>query len=225
MSPRGDTVILLHGLVNRPFMVKRIEWRLRRDGYRVINWGYPSRNHLIEEHAAQLDGLMRTVGRDAPIHFVGFSLGALVIRYYLSHYDAPRNGRFVMIAPPNRGSENVDALYSRWWFRMIFGTQSVRQLHTSNRAFFEQLDPPGLPFGIIAGGLGDGRGFSSRFPGDNDGAVSVDSTRLDGAADFILLRCQHTMLLFAKTTSHQTAHFLRHGRFDHQREAPNMTGR
>jgi pimeloyl-ACP methyl ester carboxylesterase len=215
MPQRHATVILLHGLLNRPFMVKLIEWRLRRDGHHVINWGYPSRNRLIEEHAARLAEFMQTIDRAGPTHFVGFSMGALVIRWYLSHYDAPRNGRFVMIAPPNRGSENVDALQDRWWFRLIFGTTSVRQLHTANRAFFDALGAPGLPFGIIAGGLGDGRGFSSRFPGDNDGAVSVESATVAGAADVIVLPYQHTMILFAGATGDQTAHFLRHGRFDH----------
>jgi pimeloyl-ACP methyl ester carboxylesterase len=225
MTPRAETVILLHGILNPSWIMTRIAWRLRREGYRVINWGYPGRSRLIEEHAAQLAALVRGLDDRGPIHFVGFSLGALVIRYYLSHYDAPRTGRFVMIAPPNRGSENVDALHTRWWFRLIFGTKSIRQLHTANRDFFEQLGAPGLPFGIIAGGLGDGRGFSPRFAGDNDGAVSVERARLDGSADFILLRYQHTMLIFAKATGHQTAHFLRHGRFDHQKTAPNMTGR
>jgi pimeloyl-ACP methyl ester carboxylesterase len=213
-------VVLLHGILNPALIMARIVRRLRRDGYRVVNWGYPGRNRLIEEHAADLDAVIRSVDGDGPIHFVGFSLGGLVIRYYLTHYDSPRAGRLVMIGSPNQGTEKVDAFYPRRWFRWLYGTRSMAQLRATNRRFFDEMGVPPVEFGIIAGGRGDERGFSRLLDGDDDGAVSVRSAKLEGAADFILLPHTHTMLVLAPETARHVAVFLRDGRFDHRAEPP-----
>jgi hypothetical protein len=44
--------------------------------------------------------------------------------------------------------------------------------------------------------------------------VSVESARLEGATDFILLRHRHLPLIFSDDTAHQTLHFLQTGKFD-----------
>jgi triacylglycerol lipase len=224
MSPHGDTVILLHGILNPSWIMTRIARRLRREGYRVVNWDYPGRGRLIEEHAARLAIFVRSVDGHGPIHFVGFSLGGIVIRYYLTHYDSPRAGRLVMIGSPNHGSEKIDAFYPRRWFRWLYGTRAMAQLRAGNRRFFDEMGIPRVEFGVIAGGRGDERGYSRLLVGDNDGAVSVESAKLEGTADFILLPHTHTMLILAPDTARHVAVFLRHGRFDHHRPSPDMTG-
>ena len=213
-AQRKETVVLLHGILNPALIMARIAWRLRREGYRVVNWGYPARSLTIEEHAAGLNALVRSVDGDSPIHFVGFSLGGLVIRYYLTHYPSPRAGRVIMIGTPNHGTEKVDAFYPKRWFRWLYGTRAMAQLRASNRRFFDEMGVPRVEFGIIAGSRGDARGFSRLLKGDDDGAVSVESAGLEGAADFILLPHTHTVLVLAPETVRQVAAFLRHGRFD-----------
>jgi pimeloyl-ACP methyl ester carboxylesterase len=217
-APHGETVILLHGILNPALIMAPIARRLRREGYRVINWGYPGRSRLIEEHAAGLNTLVRSVEGDGPIHFVGFSLGGVVIRYYLTQYDSPRAGRLVMIASPNLGTAKVDVFYSHGWFRRLYGTKAMAQLRASNRRFFDDMGVPKVEFGVIAGGRGDVRGYSRLLEGDDDGAVPVESAKLDGAADFILLFHTHTVLVLAPATARQVAAFLRTGRFVHRYE-------
>jgi len=215
MLGRTATVILLHGILNPALIMTPIAWRLRREGYRVINWGYPARSLLIEEHAARLDGLVRRIDGNDPIHFVGFSLGGIISRYYLTHYDSPRARRLVMIGSPNLGTAKVDVFYQRGWFRRLYGTKSMAQLRASNRRFFEAMGVPRIEFGVIAGGRGDDRGFSRHLNGDDDGAVPVESAKLAGAADFILLPHTHTVLVLAPETIRQVAIFLRTGQFEH----------
>ncbi|HEY5647852.1 MAG TPA: alpha/beta fold hydrolase, partial [Nitrospiria bacterium] len=140
--------------------MKKIEGALSREGYHVLNVGYPSRDKTIEEHAKDLEPLVRSVPKGNVIHFVGFSLGSQVIRYYLNHFPVSRPGRFVMIAPPNHGSELADYFYRFEWFPWLYGTESGPQLKASNRKFFESLGEPPLPFGIIAGGRGNKTGRS-----------------------------------------------------------------
>ena len=209
------TVILVHGIINKPFVMSRIGGALERKGYDVKNWRYPSTSGLIEEHASHLHQFILGLDTKAPIDLVGFSQGAIIIRYMLVHYPAKGIGRFVMIAPPNHGSEMAEDFYKYAWFRGLYGDKSIKQLFAKQNAFLESCGIPKTPFGIIAGGKGDGVGFSDSIPGDDDGTVSVASTRLEGARDFIVLPHRHTPMVFALEAIENTAAFLQTGRFLH----------
>ena len=56
---------------------------------------------------------------------------------------------------------------------------------------------------------------SALISGQDDGAVAVASTRLDGMTDFVTVQRSHTFIMMARETGEQTVHFLRHGRFLH----------
>lgn len=213
-----ETVILMHGILGHPVTMKKIEWTLERAGYTVVNIGYSGREKMVEEAAADLAEQVRSLNSSSKVHFVGFSLGSIVIRYHLSHNPPENAGRFVMIAPPNHGSELADTLYPYWWFRFLYGNKAIIQLLSSNRAFYEDAGIPSVPFGIIAGGLCNGKGLSRTLPGDDDGSVSLQSARLEGAADFFIIRGQHTALLLEQETADQVVAFLSTGQFDHRRE-------
>ncbi len=49
--------------------------------------------------------------------------------------------------------------------------------------------------------------------GDDDGTVSVQSTRLAGAADFIEVRSLHSFLMMNATVADATVRFLENGHF------------
>ncbi len=212
---KGETVILLHGIMNHPIMMGCIERGLKRQGYEVINWGYPSSRRTVQEHAQELHKIVKSIDHDQTIHFVGFSLGSIVIRYYLTHYPVNNINRFVMIAPPNHGSEMVNHLYPYKWFQWLYGTKSVWQLSTRDQRFFEECGIPPVEFGIIAGGRNDNEGHNSILLGDDDGTVCVESAKLEGSKDFIVLNHRHTLLLFAQETLDNVVSFLKAGTFQH----------
>jgi pimeloyl-ACP methyl ester carboxylesterase len=158
----------------------------------------------VRERVVTIEGADR-------INFVGHSMGNLVFRMML---DKPLAGlgRVVMIAPPNMGSYVAEQLENLDIFRWIFGPAG-QQLPADNKEFFEKLPVPDCEFGIIAGGKGTGEGYNPLVPGDDDGTVAVEETRLPGAADFIVIRNTHTLILFDPETVSQTIHFLKTGRF------------
>jgi hypothetical protein len=75
------------------------------------------------------------------------------------------------------------------------------------------LGTPSFEFGIIAGGRGNENGYNPWLPGDDDGIVSVESTRLAGAADFLLLPLNHAELRSDDKVLECTLRFLQHGYF------------
>ena len=211
--PAQEVVILLHGILDPAFVMKRIEWALKKEDYQVINWSYPSRSRTIEEHANQLHALIIDMPPGQKIHFVGFSLGALVVRCYLKNHKLENVGRFVLIAPPNRGSERLDHLYRYSWFRWIYGNKAAQQLLTKNQDSLAKYGVPPCQFGILVGGKGNLEGYNQLLPGDDDGSVSEASTKLEGAKSYKKLRHRHTFLLFSKQTSQEVVSFINTGKF------------
>jgi hypothetical protein len=69
--------------------------------------------------------------------------------------------------------------------------------------------------GVVAGSVGAGLGMivTPRLRRPHDGVVEVAETCLPGITDHLELRVNHTGLLLSKLAADQTAHFLRHGRF------------
>jgi hypothetical protein len=114
-----------------------------------------------------------------------------------------------MIAPPNQGSAIAEALRDWLPYRATLG--EVGQELTPEAV--ARMPLPSCEFGIIAGGKGDGKGLNPLLRGDNDGVVTVDETRLRGAADFLLLHATHTFIMANEKCIEATRRFLETGRF------------
>jgi pimeloyl-ACP methyl ester carboxylesterase len=213
---RGEVVIVLHGLFRtRSSMMELCEHLERHGGYTVLNVGYPSTRRDIYGHARALGTIIDNLPDAERISFVGFSMGNIVIRRYLRQQadevdgaTKPRIGRLVMIAPPNHGSHLADSLSGSGLFGAIAGKPG-RQLGREWAWLESDLATPQFEFGIIAGGLQDGRGFSPLIPGDDDATVAVATTRLAGARDFVVLPARHTSLVSDPKVLEYTLRFLK----------------
>jgi len=213
--PVPATVILLHGLGRGPWSMKRIEWALRRDGYRVVNIGYASRQHDIATLAKNTLGPVFSANANGcPLHVVTHSLGGILLRQFLhDHPNAPKPSRVVMLGPPNQGSEIVDRL--RGWkpYAKINGPAGL-QLGTEPESTPNLLDGSlGCEVGVIAGSVSFNPLFSWWIRRPSDGKVSVESTRLDGMSDHIVLRTSHTWMMWRGSVIDQIRAFLNTGRF------------
>jgi len=216
LRPRSDeVVIVLHGLFRTRRSSRQLEKFLLRQGYEVVAVGYPSARVPIEADGAQLARLIERLTHARKIHFVTHSLGGIVVRCYLRDHRDPRIGRLVMIAPPNRGSYISKHLSARSPFR-IFAGPAGEQL--TRDEFFATLPEPWCEFGVIAGGRGDGRGYSPLLPGDDDGVVLVEETHLDGMRDFLLVPRIHTFIMNDQRVKRAVVRFLRAGQFGAPRQ-------
>jgi len=213
VRPRSDEcVILLHGFFRTRNSFKALEKHLAAQGYEVVAIEYPSTHTSIEREAAQLARVLERLQGARKIHFVTHSLGSLITRCYLRDHRDPRIGRMVMLAPPNRGAEMAKML-SQWSAYRALGGPAGLELIGSSGSLVASLPAPWCPFGVIAGGRGDGRGYSPLLKGDDDGILRVEETRLDGMQDFLLVPAVHTFIMNNKQVQDAVVQFLRTGRF------------
>lgn len=215
-----ETVVLLHGLGLAKWSMKRVAHVLERDGYRVVNLSYPSRDMPIEDLARTwLPQQLATheVASATRLHFVTHSMGGIVVRTWLREQTPPANlGRVVMLAPPNAGSEIVDRLHDFAPFRWFTGVNG-RRLGTAPDALPRRLGPwpaSKAELGIVAGDRTLNPLFAAWLPGPDDGKVSVAATHLDGERAHIVLHHSHTWLAWRRDTAEAARRFLRTGKFE-----------
>lgn len=218
----GDYVVLLHGLGRTAWSMKRLEWALTKEGYRVVNVSYPSTRFPIQELARHyLTALLRerTPDRQVKIHFVTHSLGGIVLRQFLRDQPLPNLGRVVMLAPPNHGSELADHLKHNPLFRFFLGP-SGQQLGTGPDSVPRQLGPAHFELGVIAGDRSLNPLFSAWLPKPNDGKVSVQSAKLEPMQDFLVVHHTHTWMVWNKEVIGAVIRFLERGQFKNTCTAP-----
>lgn len=217
--PATDTryggVVLLHGIGDRSWSLKKLERTLQRRGFATLNLRYASRKKPLDALAEDIHGpIVEFVGKfDGPIHFVGHSMGGLLTRVYVAKYRPSRLGRVVMLGTPNSGSEIADLLHQLAIYRWFFGPAGL-QLTTHSQAL-TSLPALDYPVGVVAGNRSI-YPMRSLFilPRPNDGTVSVESTKLLGMADHVTVKSIHALLPRHPLAISQTIAFLSDGRFD-----------
>jgi pimeloyl-ACP methyl ester carboxylesterase len=211
VSAHDTAIVFVHGLwltgVESTFLRRRLATDLDCAAH---TFRYPSVSASMTDilqrlaaFAAQLE--VRT------LHFIGHSLGGIVLLRFFNQASELPPGRVVLLGSPVRGSlaaRNV----ARWPLAAAVMGRNVDA---------EVLEPR-LPrwnhpreIGVIAGDLSLGLGrLFGELGGPNDGTICVEETELPGATDRIVLPVSHTGLLFSADVAHQTAAFLANGRFD-----------
>lgn len=210
-APARKDVILLHGLWMPGLVMSPLAARLATHGYRTHVFDYATRRP-IEMHADRLTRFARSVAGGAPVHFVGHSLGGLVVLEALDQADAPAAAGVVLLGTPVRGCMAGRRLAVAAPGRWMLG----ESLPLWKEGRVAKWDGP-APLGVIAGtrpSIGLGR-MLGRLPGVNDGVVRLEETEIAGMADRLELPIGHTELIFSARVESQTAHFLAQGQFKH----------
>lgn len=210
----SDIVIVLHGIFRTYRSMNGLANELTRHHYNVLNLGYPSTKYPLEKLVDYIHPKITQFinNKEEKIHFVGYSMGGLLIRAYL-HKHRPHNlGRIVMIGTPNNGSEVADFIKDWKIYKALYGPAG-QQLVTNQSAFKYHLGHVDYELGIIAGNRPIDIISSKIIGKPNDGKVSIESTRLEGTQDHIIVPCNHTFFPSHKQSWQHVLSFLKNGTF------------
>ena len=206
-----SVTILVHGLWVHGVLMQMQRRALCRSGFAAVCYSYPSVRLTLTENAARLAHFASSLSAST-VHWVGHSLGGLVILRMLATEKAMAPGRVVLEGVPYRGSAAARALAAN--------ALGARALGRSMKEWLAMRPPVpyGRDVGVISGTLsvGFGRLIARGLPSPNDGTVAVEETEVPGASDQINLPVSHMSMLASRVVARQIGAFLRDGRFERE---------
>ncbi|CAM4298029.1 alpha/beta fold hydrolase [Vibrio neonatus] len=217
-------VIIVHGLARSASSMEKMSERVAQNGYQVCVVDYPTLGQAIDktlhESSAQIDQCISRFNRElsqidgSKVHFVGHSLGGLVIRNYLAQKNGLTHsshfGEVVFVGTPNKGSDVADFFSSLWLLPLAGGTAA--SLTTNSESLPNSLPEPNYAFGVIAG-TDSYPILNYMFDNSNDGLVSVESTQLEGMQDFVAVNITHDSLRSDPQVTDLIVNYLNQRRF------------
>jgi pimeloyl-ACP methyl ester carboxylesterase len=209
LAAAREAVVLVHGLWLYGWSLALQAYRLRRCGYDVHVFSWPTVRRGLRENAAALQDFLSSL--DAPVvHLVGQSLGGVLIRALFHYFPAQRPGRIVTWGSPHGGSRAAASIARFFWGRWMLG-KAMAELLAGETAGWSA---PAAELGTLCGDLPIGFGaVVADLARPHDGVVTVAEARLAQATDSLSLRVSHMGMLVARAVARQTCQFLRAGRF------------
>ncbi len=205
------TVVCIHGFFGSEWNMLYFRKHLLKDGWNVVNWGYPSRSATIKTHSEKLVLDLQQISQDhpgEPISFVAHSMGSLVLRAALNHHACPNEaqmGQIVLLAPPNQGSS-----YARMIAKLSLGRILLKEyagLELSSKLDFDHLGefPKTANVLVISGDSG----WNPFLKGKNDGTLSLEETRLNSPHVSKEISTGHKTILISKKALFLAQEFLK----------------
>lgn len=201
---RGDLtphelVVVVHGMGRSSLSMWPIARVLEAEGYEVMRYGYSSYCCTIPQIAAdfRLELAERIGPQHTRVHFVGHSLGNILVRYVLTRDTIPpRVGRLVMLAPPNQGALVANRLspYVGW---LLKPTPELRVDSGTTVLGIPRIN--GIEIGVIAA--------------SGDRTVKLVETHLPEEKEHTVVGGGHSFIMYRDDAQQLTVRFIKSGTF------------
>lgn len=201
-------VVLAPGLWMPGVSMGMFAARLARAGYTPHFFGYRGRGPL-EANSVRLARFVHETCGTRPAHFIGHSLGGVLILDMLERHPEIAVASAVLLGAPVRGCMAGRRIGAARLGRWMLG--GCGEICPEREASWKRQAPLGVVAGTLP--LGLGRAFGS-LPGPNDGVVRVEETTVDGMTERTLLPLGHSMLIISGAVGRRVERFLASGRFE-----------
>lgn len=212
----NDYIVILHGLRRSLKHMKKISAALHKENYNILQISYPSTlyplDELIKMVLEEIGKYISINDKKIKVHFVGHSLGGLIIRGLIKNNFIYNLGRIVMIGTPNQGNIFADYFTGYGIFEYLHGPVS-EQLISDQKEFKHLFGEIRSELGIIAGNKVGNYYLGYLLQDANDGRVCVCDTILKGSKEHIIIHESHDELQTNPTVIQKTVNFIKNGKF------------
>lgn len=205
-------IILIHGLYQNSLVVRVLGKRLKKLGYSVYYFDYPTLKKPLSDNVQSLSEYLQSF--QEPFSIVAHSLGCLLTYHYLNLQTPSSLQSVIAITPPFQGSRIVQFLQNHQ-SGFLVGKAKDSLLPLPSHI---QWDFP-TPLGIIAGTQSTGPStlllekLTNYIESDSlisDGTVYLDETQISGMTAHTTLDKSHTMILFDPELPKLCDHFIKY---------------
>lgn len=208
--------ILVHGYTKNKNDMRVLARNLERLGHTCFLVDLPLMFHDIKYASSVLEenvkSILKEIGKDKKINFIGHSAGGLVIRDFLERTKYSQHiNKCVLIATPNNGSDLADMAtkylkVSSNIFKML---QYIKTDYVKN---MREINYKKIKVGAIAGNKNNLL-LGVLLKEENDGRVKVKSVFQDSLDDFIILPYGHEEIHYKEDTAKLVDNFIMRGKF------------
>jgi len=204
--------VFVHGLwltgAESALMRRRIS---ARHGFECHSFTYRTVGRPMNDVLARLAQFVERIDAER-VHFVGHSLGGLVLYRYFETQRAAPPGRVVFLGSPTVKSRTAERVGRLPLLSTLVGGLVANELVRPNGTREWRCE---RQLGLIAGTrpLGLGR-FFARFDEECDGTIGVSETRLPGHTAHVMLPVSHMGMLTSADVARQVGSFLENGQFE-----------
>jgi pimeloyl-ACP methyl ester carboxylesterase len=209
---KRELVVLLHGLYMNTVIMTRFSRYLKKEGYLVSIIGYNSVNININKLFDDINNEIE-LHNPSHVHFIGHSLGGLLIREYLANNETNKPGRVITLGTPHQTASIAKRLQSLN-LDFLLG-------NSKKHGLIRPMDDPSWEFKQELGTISGTRHIGVRsvfFPYEKDtitdGTVTLEESKLNGSTDTINIDVNHTALVYSRSVINFTVLFLRNGNFN-----------
>jgi pimeloyl-ACP methyl ester carboxylesterase len=211
LSTHAAVVVYVHGLWmsgGESLFLRR--WLANDYGFEVHSFRYAAASSTMPQIVEDLQALVKTL-RPWRLHFVGHSLGGLVIYRFFERFPRQPPGRVVFLGTPSVASKAAVRASHIRLVANLMGKPVADELLQPHERRWVLAD---RQLGVIAGtqALGIGQ-ILAQFEEDCDGTIAVSETLMPGATEHLSLPVSHAGMLVSPRVAKETGEFLLHGRF------------
>lgn len=211
---KQEVIILVHGFNKNGSDMLTLKKYLAAKGYYCQILDLPTRYKTVKECSSILKKELEKLISSAEyqrIHFVGHSMGGLIIMDILQNIDISKIGRCVFIAVPFKGTPLADLVY-KYFPPVLWIIRSLRDLRTNSIPIPSEDGISYPDIGVIAGNKCNLL-LGKLLKQESDGRVEVEATEIRIMKDFTVQPYGHKEIHHRQDIAELVDNFLTNGKF------------